>query len=553
MFTKKVLNQLARARVRYEKQVERILQTAGEQIPEHKTMSGLPLKMLYTPEDTAAIDYINDTGWPGEFPYTRGLHPTGYRTREWTRRQVIGLGTAEETNERLHYLIEQGQTGFSVCGMGYFHYESIDERSLGHLGRGGVWIDTLADMETLLESIDMEKISINQIGSSIPIFAMILAVAKKRQIDISRLQGTIQNMIFPGGEGPQRKGNGSIDIVEFCTKFLPKWNHTSISVRNIRDQGITAPQEIAFGLYAGISTVKAVTARKIPVDDFASRISFFLSAENEFLEEVAKYRAMRRMWARLMRERFQAKDPKSWMLRYHVQTSAINLTAQQPLNNIIRATIHALAAVMGGAQSMSVNSFDEALAIPTKASATVSLRTQQIIMHESGVANVIDPMGGSYCVETLTNQLEQEAEKILKTLEDMDDVAAEQWMKRKTEEEAYKRQQAIDRGERVMVGVNRYQMPQEEDQQLQPAEIFEYDPRWRDKQIRRLEKTKKERNPEEVQKARMLLTETYRSRENIIPAMIEAVKAYLSIGEICKIREEALGETTSSSELYFGK
>lgn len=553
MFSKKVIDQLAKARARYEKQVERILQNTGEQLPEYKTMSGLPLKLIYTPEDIADLNYPKDIGWPGEFPYTRGVHPTGYRTKEWTRRQVIGLGTAEETNERLHYLIEQGQSGFSVCGMGYFHYESKDARSLGHLGRGGVWIDTLADMETLLEGIDMEKVSINQIGSSIPIFAMILAVAQKRQIDISRLQGTIQNMIFPGGEGPQRKGNGTIDLVEYCSRYLPRWNHTSISVRNIRDQGITAPQEIAFGLYMGLCTIEAMTARGIAVDNFASRISFFLSAENEFLEEIAKYRAMRRMWARLMRDRFQAKDPRSWMLRYHVQTSAINLTAQQPLNNIIRATMHALAAVMGGAQSMSVNSFDEALAIPTKASATLSLRTQQIIMHESGVANIIDPIGGSYCVEALTNQLEQEATAILKTLEDMDDMAADQWMKRKTEEEAYKRQKAIDSEERVMVGVNRYQMAEEEDQQLQPAEIFEYDPTWRDKQIRRLEKTKSQRDPEKVEEAFRLLKHVYRSRDNIVPAMIEAVKAYLSIGEICKIREDALGEPPFSGELYFGR
>ena len=542
MFKVEVLKEIEQLNKEYEANVKEVLKKFSIEEKETKTLSGLPLKPIYTPLDIKDNNYLEDISSPGLYPFTRGVTPAGYRTKEWTIRQVVGLGTAEETNERLKYLFKQGQTGFSVCGMGYQHYESSDERSYGILGKGGVWIDTLADIETLFDGIDMSEISINQIGFSIPVFAMILAEAERQGVDFKSLSGTIQNCVFPFGEGPQMRGNGSVDISEYCTKNLPRWNHASISVRNIRDEGISAPEEIAFGVYMGGFTLQSVMARNIDVDEVAPRISFFLSSENDFLEEVAKFRAMRRLWARTIKERFNARDPRSWLMRFHTQTTAINLTAQQPLNNVIRSTIHALAAVLGGAQSMSVNSFDEVLAIPTRASATLSLRTQQIIGNESGVANVIDPLGGSYCIESLTNQLEQKAVEILKELEDMQPRKAYQYIVDQGRESGYLRQKAIDNNERAMVGVNRFVTREDEEGiALGNTDILGYDPTWRDKQIARLNGVKKERDHGKAEKAKRLLEDAYRDRINIIGPMIEAVKAYLSIGEIVEIREKVYG------------
>jgi methylmalonyl-CoA mutase N-terminal domain/subunit len=554
MYRQEALDEIARAYEAYEAAVRQFLELYPSSAPAAlETMSGLPLKNLYTPLDVAGGDYLRDLGFPGQCPCTRGVHPTGYLTKEWTLRQVVGLGTAEETNERLRYLFSQGQTGFSVCGMGYQSYDSDDERALGFVGRGGVWIDTLADIETLFEGIDMEAITVNQIGGSIPVFAMILATARRRGIDISKLRGTIQNTILAVEGDLEGQGKGCIDIIEFCVRDMPRWNHTSISVRNVRDAGCIAPQEIAFALWEGVTTARAAMARGIGIDKFAPRVSFFLSAENDFLEEVAKFRALRRMWARLMRDRFGARDPRSLLMRFHVQTSAINLTAQQPLNNLIRSTIHALAAVLGGALSLSVNSFDEVLATPTEASATLSLRTQQIIWHESGVAKVLDPLGGSYCIEALTDQLEKEAAAILERMEAMSVDEARSFIMRTTEEEAYRRQRRIDAGEQVVVGVNRFVMEGEEELPLQPAEIQEYDPTWQEKQVARLRRVRWERDSQRAEAARRRLAEAYRARENIIPAMIEAVEAYLSIGEIARTREEALGEPPFRGPFYFGR
>ena len=548
MFNEEVLAEIEQAKKEYERLIEHILKKYGEKELEETTVSGIPLKMVYTPLDITKVDYLKDIGFPGVYPFTQGVTPTGYQTKEWTIRQVVGIGTAEETNERLKHLFEQGQTGFSVCGMGYDPYESSDERSLGMLGRGGVWIDSLADIETLFAGIDMEKISINQIGCSIPVFAMILAEAQRRKIELAKLRGTIQNCVIPGGEGPRFEGNGTIDIIEYCSKNLPLWNHTSISVRNIRDQGVSALQEIAFGLYLGLYTIKSAMARGLGVDEVAPRVSFFLSAENEFLEEVAKYRAMRRVWARLMREDMGAKDPRSWLMRFHVQTTALNLTAQQPYNNLIRSTIHALAAILGGAQSLSVNSFDEALAIPTEASATLSIRTQQIIFYETGIANVLDPLGGSYCVETLTNQLEEQAREILDYLNRLSPERAFRYMEEEANEAGYQRQRAIDQGERVLVGVNKFVI-EEEAIPIHTVRLQGYDPRWRDRQIARLEKVKRERDPKKVEAAKKMLAQAYRSRVNIIEPIIEAVRAYLSIGEIAQVRKEVFGSLDLS---WFG-
>ena len=549
MFDADTLTAIARARAEYEAKVAELLGDAAS--APLATQSGLPLKPLYTPLDVPTHDYAREIGFPGTSPFTRGVHPTGYLTKEWTRRQVVGLGTAEETNARLRYLFAQGQTGLSVCGMGYQSYDSDDERTVGHLGRGGVWIDTLADMETLLDGIDMERITLNQIGSSLPVFAMILSVAAQRGIPFRNLRGTIQNWVIPGGEGPERRGNGSIDIVEFCSREMPLWNHTSISVRNIRDQGCTAPQEIAFGLYQGAYVIRSLQARGLGPDQVASRISFFLSAESDFLEEVAKFRAMRRMWAQLTR-RLGATDPQSGRLRFHVQTSALALTAQQPLVNLVRSTVHALAAALGGAQSMSVNSFDEALAIPTELSATLSLRTQQVIAYESGVSKVLDPLGGSYCVEALTAELERAAWPIVEELERLEDWEAFQKIEQWADDEGYRRQQAIDRGERIVVGVNAFQ---EGSEGLPPdaLPLFEYDPAWRDKQIQRLSRVRARRDVRKADAAKRKLADAYRDKGNLVPPMMAAVQAYLSIGEIARVRQEALGEPAFAGPLYFGR
>ncbi len=553
MYDPKVLTDLAEARADYERNVQHILGASAQSEPAARTQSGIPLKTLYTPADVGDLDYARDLGFPGEFPYTRGIRPLGYRTKEWTRRQVVGLGTAEETNERLRYLFSQGQTGFSVCGMGYANYDSDSEHALGFVGRGGVWIDTLADIETLFEGIDMRAITINQIGSSIPIFAMIVALAEQRGIPVGELRGTIQNWVEPGGDGPERRGNGAVDIIEFCVGNMPSWNHSSIAVRNTRDQGCTAPQEVAFGCFQGAYTLAAAVGRGLDINQVASRISFFLSAENDFLEEVAKYRAMRRLWARLVRGRFGATDPRAWMLRFHVQTSAINLTRQQPLNNIIRATLHALAAALGGAQSMSVNSFDEALATPTRAAATLSLRTQQIIAYESGVTKVIDPLGGSFCLEALTNQVEEAAKDLLAKLEALPDRDAFDLINQITRDEAYRRQQRIDRGEIEMVGVNCFTDSPDDGEGQPKIEPLRYDAGYRDKQVRRLEEARRRRDPRQAEAAKARLFSAYEGRENIVPAMIEAVKAYLSIGEISRVREAALGKPFRPTTWNFGR
>jgi methylmalonyl-CoA mutase N-terminal domain/subunit len=545
--------EIAKKQAIWEEAVRELLAAAGVPLDAGETQSGLPLKPLYTPADVADLDYGADLGFPGEFPYTRGVRATGYQGKEWTRRQVVGLGTAEETNARLRYLFAQGQTGFSVCGMGYANYDSDAEHAVGFVGKGGVWLDTLADVETLFEGIDMRAITINQIGSSIPVFAMILAVAEQRGIPWGELRGTIQNWVEPGGEGSERRGNGRVDILEFCTRHMPFWNSASISVRNTRDQGCTAPQEVAFGCFQGAYTLAAGVARGVDPSRLASRVSFFLSAENEFLEEVSKYRAMRRLWARLVRERFGATDPRAWMCRFHVQTSALSLARQQPLNNIVRAALHALAAALGGAQSMSVNSFDEVLATPTRAAATLSLRTQQIVAYETGVTRVLDPLGGSFCVEALTGQIETAARELLAKLEGLPEQEAFALMKQLTREEAYRRQRALDAGEIKMVGVNCFTDTPDEADAAPRIEPLRYDPGWRDKQIGRLRAARARRDPARAEAAKARLGQAYAARENIVLPMLDAVRAYLSIGEIARVREAALGERFRPTTWNFGR
>ncbi len=381
-----------------------------------KTSSGIPLRTFYRPQDAAPIDYERDLGDPGAFPFTRGTRAGGYRAKKWTVRQVMGLGTGEETNARLRHLLREGQTGISLTGLGYAPFESSDHRAAALVGRGGVWVDTLADMEDVFQGIPIERLSINQTGNSIPAFAMIVGVARRRGIPLDQLSGTIQNYVLPWGQPPRYDGNHYIDVIEFCAKRMPRWNHTSISVRNTRESGIGADQEIAFGIYEGWYAASTAAARGAEANRVGRGLTFFLNAENDLLEEVAKFRAMRRLWARVMRERLGASDDRACQLRFHVQTSGVALTVQQPLNNIVRATIHALAAVLGGAQSMSVNAFDEGAGIPSQFAQTLSVRTQQIIALESGLASVVDPLGGSWAVESLTNELEKRAARIFESM-----------------------------------------------------------------------------------------------------------------------------------------
>lgn len=511
----------------------------------HVTSSGIEVKPYYEAADAASTEYQRDLGDPGAYPYTRGTRTEGYRGRKWTVRQVMGLGTAVETNQRLRYLLREGQTGISLAGLGYAHFESSDPRALGLVGRGGVWVDTLDDMEEVFRDVPIETTSINQTGNSIPAFSMILGAAKKRGIPLEQLSGTIQNYVLPWGEPPDYRGNHYIDVIEHCAKKLPRWNHTSISVRNTRESGISAAEEIAFGVYEGHYAAKSAGERGADVNRVGRRLTFFLNSENDLLEEVAKFRAMRRFWARIMRERLHATDERACQLRFHVQTSGVALTAQQPINNVVRATIHALAAVLGGAQSLSVNAFDEGYAIPSEFAQTVSVRTQQIIALESGLAGIADPLGGSYAIEALTNELESKAEKLFQELERMPAAAAWEHVSASTREAAYRRQLAIDRGERSVVGVNCFVEENEQELAFGDSRRAEpdYDPAWRDRQIARLERVKRGRDAARFESARRRLVEAYRLRESIIEPAIEAAEAYLSIGEMVAALAEVSGET----------
>ena len=509
------------------------------------TSSGIVLQPFYSPADAAGFDYDRDLGDPGQYPFTRGTTAEGYRARKWTVRQVMGVGTAEETNARLKHLLREGQTGISLTGLGYAPFESADARAEGLVGRGGVWVDTLADMEQVFDGIPIDRLSINQTGNSVPAFCMILATAKKRGVPLNQLSGTVQNYVLPWGEGPSYAGNHYVDIIEFCAKNLPRWNHTSVSVRNTREAGISAAQEIAFGLYEGWYAAATARERGADVNVVGRRLTFFLNSENHLLEEVAKFRAMRRMWARLMREGLGATDDRACQLRFHVQTSGVALTAQQQLNNIVRATIHAVAAVLGGAQSMSVNAFDEGFSIPSEFAQTLSVRTQQIVGLESGLTGVVDAFGGSYAMERLTAELEEKAGTMLRYMQSLPAEAAWAYISEQCREAAYRRQLAIDNGEQPVVGVNCFIEEDEAPLEFGPSRRAEpdYDPAWRARQVERLAKVKRERDATTAAAAARRLADVYRAKENIVPAALEAAEAYLSIGEMVDALAAVSGET----------
>jgi methylmalonyl-CoA mutase, N-terminal domain len=537
---------------RWEREVlEPTLKKAPERPVPFTTISGRPIERLYTAEDLPDFDYAQDLNNPGEFPYTRGIHPKGYRGKLWTMRQFAGFGTPEETNERYKTLLAAGGTGLSVA----FDLPTLmgrdpdHELSLGEVGKCGVNVTSLADMERLFDGIDLGGITTSMtINSPAPmIFAMYLAVAEKQGADWKKLSGTIQNdilkefiaqkeYIFP----PRESMRLITDIFAFCAKEVPKWNTISVSGYHIREAGSTSVQELAFTLRDGIEYVQYGIDAGLDVDAFAPQISFFFNSHSDFFEEIAKFRAARKLWAEVMRDRFKAQNERSWKLRFHTQTAGVSLTAQQPYNNVVRTALQALAAVLGGTNSLHTNSLDEALALPTAEAATLALRTQQIIAAESGVTNMVDPLGGSYFVEKLTLDMERGAKEYFETIDRMGGMveAVEQgYPQKEIAEASYRFQQSVERREKIIVGVNDYVQEDEP-----PMKILYIDDTAAEKQLGRLADLKKTRDNGRVQRTLDALRQAARGRENTMYPLLDCVRAYATVGEMCDALREVWGE-----------
>jgi len=519
------------------------------------TISGLPNEPLYSPENVE-IDYENDVGYPGVYPYTRGVYPSMYRGKLWTMRQFAGFGTAEETNERFRYLLEHGQTGLSTAFdmptlMGY---DSDHERSLGEVGREGVAVDSLADMETLFSGIPLGEVSTSMTINSAAamLLAFYLVVGEQQGVPRAELRGTIQTdilkeyiaqkeWIFP----PAPSMRLVVDMVEFCAEEMPRWHPISISGYHIREAGSNAPQELAFTLANGFAYVEAAIERGLDVDDFAPRLSFFFNAHIDFFEEIAKYRAARRIWARELRERYGARNPRSWLMRFHTQTAGVSLTAQQPEVNIVRTALEALSAVLGGTQSLHTNSFDEALALPTENAVRIALRTQQVIAHETGAVNTIDPLGGSWYVEDLTNRLEGEAYEYFERIRKLGGVipAIEaNFFQREIADASFRYQSELEAKQRIIVGVNRYEAEEET-----PIELLRVDPALERKQIERVQGVRAKRDSTEVEAVLARLKEgAAQEGVNLMPLIVEASRAYATMGEMCDALREVWGVWTET-------
>jgi methylmalonyl-CoA mutase N-terminal domain/subunit len=506
---------------------------------------------LYGPDDVAGFDYERDLSRPGEYPYTRGIHADMYRGRLWTMRQYAGFGDARQTNSRFRYLLEKGQTGLSVAfdlptQMGY---DSDDRLSEGEVGRVGVAIDTVEDLDVLFAGIPLDTVSVSMtINATAGILvAMYAVLARRRGYDLSRLSGTLQNdilkeyvargtYIFP----PRPSLRLVTDTIGFCLRTLPRFNPISISGYHIREAGATAVQEVAFTFADAIAYVKACIEAGFQVDQFAPRLSFFFNAHNNLLEEVAKFRAARRLWGRIMREEFRAGDPRSWMLRFHTQTAGSMLTAQQPENNIVRVALQALAAVLGGTQSLHTNSFDEALGLPTERSVEIALRTQQLLAHESGLTEVVDPLGGAYAIETLTNGIEQKAREYLRRIDELGGAvpAIEKgYFQQEISDSAFRYQREVETAERVVVGVNRFQGGDET-----PRDILRVDSRVREEQVQRLTTYRRGRDEETLARALLSLEKGARGEEPLVPLMIDCVEARATLGEISGVLRRVFGE-----------
>ncbi len=552
MYDKTKLAQLAEATDRWE---ETTLQQTLARAPERKeqfvTTSGEPIRRLYTPLDVADLDYLDDLGNPGDYPYTRGVHSTLYRGKPWTMRMFAGFGSAEETNARYKYLLSQGNMGLSVAFdlptlMGY---DTDAPQSLGEFGKCGVAISSLADMEILFDGIPLDQVTTSMTINSPAaiIWAMYIAAAEKQGVSQAKLGGTLQNdilkeyiaqkeYIFP----PEPSMRLVIDTIEYGARHMPLWNTISISGYHIREAGSTAAQELAFTLGDGLEYVRWAIARGMDVDEFAPRLSFFFNSHNDFFEEIAKFRAARRIWAREMRETFGAKNPRSWLCRFHTQTAGVSLTAQQPETNVVRVAIQALAAVLGGTQSLHTNSMDEALALPSEAAVTVALRTQQIIAEESGVVNTVDPLAGSFFVEHETNKIEAQVYDYWAQVDELGGVlpAIDQgFFQSEISAAAYRYQREIDRNERYIVGVNAYADPNEKLR----IPILEMDPNGYDRQIARLKRLREERDNEQVAVTLSALRAAAAGTENTMPYILDAVRAYATLGEITDVFREVFG------------
>ncbi|HSH77839.1 MAG TPA: methylmalonyl-CoA mutase family protein [Herpetosiphonaceae bacterium] len=514
------------------------------------TISGVPINRLYTPTDLASVDPLEDIGFPGQFPFTRGIHPTGYRGKLWTMRMFAGFGSAEETNERFKYLLSEGQTGLSVAfDMPTLYGRDTDHPLVeGEFGKCGVAVTSLADMELLFDGIPVDKITTSMTINSpaAVVWAMYIVAAEKRGIPMERLAGTLQNdilkeysaqneYIFPVEPSMRLV----VDTIEFAARHMPRWNPVSVSGYHIREAGSTAAQELAFTLADGLAYVKAALKRGLKIDDFAPRISFFFNAHNDFFEEIAKYRAARRIWARQMHDVFGAKNPRSWWMRFHTQTAGVALTAQQPEVNIVRVALQALAAVLGGTQSLHTDAMDEALALPSEKAVTIALRTQQVIAEESGVTNTVDPLGGSYFVEALTDEMERQALDYFRQIDEqggMEAALESGWIQREIADASYRYQREVDGGQRGIVGVNRHV-----DTSAVTIPLLAMDPQGESRHLGRLNRTRAERDNELVQTRLAELRTAAEGDANLMYPIIEAVRAYATLGEICDVMRGVFG------------
>ncbi|HXZ37358.1 MAG TPA: methylmalonyl-CoA mutase family protein [Thermodesulfobacteriota bacterium] len=527
---------------------KRCLKKAPEKV---QSTSGMGIDILYTPGDVPGMDYSKDLGFPGEYPFTRGIQPTMYRGRVWSMRQYSGFATAEESNKRYKYLLEQGQTGLSVAFdlPTQIGYDSDHPLSAGEVGKVGVAIDSLADMEVLCNGIPLGKVSTSMTinATAALLMAMYIAVGEKQGVKPGDLRGTIQNdvlkeyvargtYIFP----PQPSMRLITNIFEYCSREVPQWNTISVGAYHIREAGSTAVQEVAFAFAIAIAYLEAGVKAGLDIDDFAPRVSWIFNTHINFLEEVAKFRAARRLWAKIMKERFKAKDPRSWMLRFHTQTGGCTLTAQQPLNNLVRTTFQAMAAVLGGCQSLAVCSYDEALALPTEESVRLSLRTQQIIAHESGLIDSVDPLGGAYYLEELTNGIEKGASEYIAKIDQIGGAVSaieKGYIQQEVQESSYRYQREIETGNRVLVGVNKFQVKEP------PVKgLLKVDPRVREVQVKRIAELKSSRDSRKVQASLAELKKVARGDGNLMIPILECVRAYSTLGEMCDVLRGVFGE-----------
>ncbi len=551
MSEKEVHEVLHQAFAEWSKKIEGQVSKHPERKPEFVNTSGIPIHRIYSPLDLEGVDYLEEVGFPAEYPYTRGVQPTMYRGRYWTMRQYAGFATAKESNLRYRFLLDQGQTGLSVAFdlPTQIGYDSDNEMAIGEVGKVGVAIDSLRDMEILFNQIPLDKVSTSMTinAPAAVLLAMYMAVGEKQGVSVDKLRGTIQNdilkeyssrgtYIFP----PKPSMRIITDIFSFCAEKVPLWNTISISGYHIREAGSTAVQEVAFTLANGMAYVKAALEAGLDVDAFGPRLSFFFNAHLDFLEEISKYRAARRLWANIMKDRFGAKDPKSMMIRFHTQTAGCTLTAQQPKNNIVRVAFQALSAVLGGTQSLHTNSMDEALCLPSEAAVETALRTQQLIAYETGVTDTVDPLAGSYYVESLTKEIYERAWEYIRKIDKMGgavEAVEKGFIQREIQDSAYQYQREIEKEERVVVGLNRFRVQEEK-----PTNLLRVDPAVREEQIASLNQLRSERDNEKVDRALAKLKEGAKGKDNLMPLIFEAVKEYSTLGEICDVLREVFGE-----------